>query len=176
MLSCVLILGNSRVLFLRWYNGNYMTETTWIVETIEELNAVAGELLGIWKHDLTGSKNVVVALSGDLGAGKTTFVQQLANILGITETVNSPTFVIMKLYDTEDATFSKLVHIDAYRIENSSEMNALHFSEILTTPETLICIEWAEKIADLLPVGTLKLSLEAIEHSRHKITYHGTKD
>ena len=150
-----------------------MTETTWFVETVEELKAVAGELLGVWKQNAKGGKNVVLALSGDLGAGKTTFVQQLATILGITDTVNSPTFVIMKRYETDDSTFSKLVHIDAYRIEDSVEMKALHFSEIIQDKYNLVCIEWAEKIADLLPVGTVRLELVALPHSKHKITYYG---
>ena len=150
-----------------------MTETTWIVETVEELKAVAGELLGIWKQTLNKNQTVVVALSGDLGAGKTTFVQELAKIIGVAETVNSPTFVIMKLYETEDSVFQKLVHVDAYRIEDSVEMTTLHFSEIVNTANSLICIEWAEKIAGLLPEGTVKLELEALPLSKHKITYHG---
>lgn len=150
-----------------------MTETTWEVETIEELGAVAGELLGIWKQNIVSDCPTVVALSGDLGAGKTTFVQLLAKMLMITETVNSPTFVLMKLYETEDSVFEKLVHIDAYRIEDSSEMGPLNFTEIITTPNTLVCIEWAENIADLLPLGTLKVALEATAHSKHKITYYG---
>ena len=150
-----------------------MTETTWTVETTQELNAVAGELLGIWKQTKNDNGALVVALSGDLGAGKTTFVQELAKILSVTETVNSPTFVIMKLYDTEDSVFEKLVHIDAYRLEDSAEMGALHFSEIISDKNSLVCIEWAEKIADLLPEEAVKLALEALPHSKHKITYYG---
>jgi tRNA threonylcarbamoyladenosine biosynthesis protein TsaE len=150
-----------------------MTETTWTVETTEELNAVAGELLGIWAGLKNQNDTLVVALSGDLGAGKTTFVQELAKLLQVKEIVNSPTFVIMKLYETEDSLFEKLVHIDAYRIEDPSEMTALHFSEIVSDKNSLICIEWAEKISNLLPEGTVKLELEALPHSKHKITYHG---
>lgn len=150
-----------------------MTDTTWEVETVEELGAVAGELLGIWKQNVPTGRATVVALSGDLGAGKTTFVQELAKKLGVMQTVTSPTFVIMKVYETEDAVFETMVHIDAYRIEDVAEMNPLNFSEILSTKKSLVCIEWAEKIEDVLPAGTIKLELEATTHSKHKITYHG---
>ena len=148
-----------------------MTETTWTVGSVEELKAVAGELLGIWKQ-LSQTEAVVIALSGDLGAGKTTFVQQLAQILGITETVNSPTYVLMKSYETTDNTFTSLIHIDAYRIEHDEEMKPLHFTEQLLQPNTLLCIEWAERISAFLPPRTLKIDLESLPHSKHKLTYY----
>ena len=138
-----------------------MTETNWTVASVEELKAVAGELLGLWKQEAVKTGAMVVALSGDLGAGKTTFVQQLAQILGITTTVTSPTFVIMKSYDTTDTVFSTLVHIDAYRIEDDSAMGPLKFAELLTQPQTLVCIEWAERISAFLPPRTIKIDLEA---------------
>lgn len=148
-----------------------MTETTWTIASVEELKAVAGELIGIWKQ-LPQEEAVVIALSGDLGAGKTTFVQQLAQILGITETVNSPTYVLMKSYETTDNTISTLIHIDAYRIEHDSEMKTLHFNEQLTNPNTLICVEWAERISTFLPARTLKIDLETLPHTKHKLTYY----
>lgn len=150
-----------------------MTETIWTVASEEELKAVAGELLGLWKQaSYVGEAAVVVALSGDLGAGKTTFVQQLAQILGITETVTSPTFVIMKSYETTDSVFQSLVHMDAYRIEDDSEMGPLNFSALVDQPHTLFCIEWAERISAFLPARTIKIDLEAQSHGKHQITYY----
>ncbi len=101
----------------------------------------------------------VLALSGDLGAGKTTLVQLLARVLGVTTTVTSPTFVVMKQYETENATFAELVHIDAYRVETIDEMRPLGFTALLARPQTLICIEWAERIAPLLPPQTILVTL-----------------
>ena len=151
----------------------YMTETTWTVASIEELKAVAGELIGLWKQASTvGDSGMVVALSGDLGAGKTTFTQQIAEILGVTETVTSPTFVIMKSYQTTDTVFQTFVHIDAYRIENDTEMRPLGFDELITKPNSLICIEWAERISTFLPPRTIKLDVEALPHGKHQITYY----
>ncbi len=149
-----------------------MTETTWTVASVEELKAVAGELVGLWKQQKYTESAVVIALSGDLGAGKTTFVQQIAQILGITETVTSPTFVIMKRYETSDVVFQTLIHMDAYRIEDDSAMGPLNFPALLAQPNTLICIEWAERISAFLPPRTITIDLESLPHGKHKLTYY----
>ncbi len=150
-----------------------MTETIWVVSSVEELKGVAGELLGLWKQSNDrDTQAMVVALSGDLGAGKTTFIQQLAQILGIEETVTSPTFVIMKSYETTDEVFETLVHMDAYRIEDDSELAPLNFSAILEQPKTLVCIEWAERISAFLPPQTIKMDLESLPHGKHQVTYY----
>ncbi|MBY0538764.1 tRNA (adenosine(37)-N6)-threonylcarbamoyltransferase complex ATPase subunit type 1 TsaE [Patescibacteria group bacterium] len=150
-----------------------MTETIWVVSSVEELKGVAGELLGLWKQsNRRDDEAVVVALSGDLGAGKTTFIQQLAQILGIDETVTSPTFVIMKSYETTDVVFETLVHMDAYRIEDDAELAPLNFPAILERPKSLICIEWAERISTFLPSHTIKMDLELLPHGKHQVTYY----
>jgi len=103
----------------------------------------------------------LVTLTGDLGAGKTTFTGQLAVHLGVTEPVVSPTFGIMKSYELLDhPDFDRLVHIDAYRIEDISEVGPLRFVELFQTPRTLICLEWPEQIASVLPKQQVAVSLE----------------
>lgn len=93
----------------------------------------------------------VIALSGNLGAGKTTLVQHIARILGITETVTSPTFVLMKQYPVQHHTFTQLVHIDAYRLEKPEELHALRINSIFSDPGNLVIIEWPEHVASVLP-------------------------
>lgn len=105
----------------------------------------------------------VIALSGDLGAGKTTLTQALAKQMGVTETVTSPTFVIMKEYIPLSSPFRALVHLDAYRIEDEVELTPLRFAEKLRTPETLIVIEWPERISGVLPK----------QHTRIHLTHDG---
>lgn len=102
----------------------------------------------------------VVTLSGNLGAGKTTFVQMLAEKLGVNETVTSPTFVLLKRYDTNHPHFHTLVHIDAYRIEDSSELKLLGIEEIFAEDGVLVCIEWPERVEDILPPQVTQVHLE----------------
>ena len=94
----------------------------------------------------------VLALTGNLGAGKTTFVQGFAAALGIKEKIQSPTFVLMKIYLLNaQKNFKHLVHIDAYRIEMPQELEHLGFHELAKDKDAIILIEWADLIKKLLP-------------------------
>lgn len=93
-----------------------------------DIGAIAAELLaGLPK----GETATVIALSGDLGAGKTTLTQELARQLGVTDTVISPTFVIMKEYAITRGPYTQLVHIDAYRLESAAELERLGWRDLL---------------------------------------------
>jgi len=115
--------------------------------TESEVDMVARKLLELLE---AGPTATMVGLSGDLGAGKTTLVQAIAKSLGVTEVVTSPTFVIAKYYDTKNSTFTKLIHIDAYRIEDPTELTTLGWEEMKAQPRTLISIEWPERIDPIL--------------------------
>lgn len=127
---------------------------------LDELNAFALDFLASLEKSLAENAATVVTLTGDLGAGKTTFVQKLATALGVREVVQSPTFTIFKIYDTEHKLFKTLVHMDAYRIEDISELRPLNFYEILKSPNTLFCIEWAEKIKAAIPTSAVSLTFD----------------
>lgn len=92
----------------------------------------------------------VVALEGDLGAGKTTFVRGLADAMGIEPNrVSSPTFIIVQEYESlDDRT---LVHVDAYRVSDEAELDALGWDELLAARDAVIVIEWPERIPSRLP-------------------------
>ncbi|KKW41732.1 MAG: hypothetical protein UY92_C0014G0057 [Candidatus Magasanikbacteria bacterium GW2011_GWA2_56_11] len=94
----------------------------------------------------------VVALSGDLGAGKTTFVQGLARALGVAAEITSPTFTLMNVYSLvgPDPTLKYLVHIDTYRLKNEDELLAVGAEDYIGDPASLCLIEWPEKIPGLL--------------------------
>lgn len=142
----------------------------WDIAGVADLRDFTKALLQQLKEREHNGRAVVLALHGDLGAGKTTFTQLLASELGVLEPVTSPTFVIMKQYELEGQLFSELVHIDAYRIEELNEMQVLGFTELLTQPGALICIEWAEKISDLLPEHTINISFEITNDDHRKLT------
>ena len=145
-----------------------------IVNSVEELELFAVSFLS----KLVGSNTTVskvFGLSGDLGAGKTTFSKCVARELGVRETVTSPTFGIQKQYKITNPKFTDLfkefVHIDAYRIEDIKETEPLRFIELFQRPSTLIFIEWPEKIAEILPKDTIVLSFESIDENARKISY-----
>ncbi|MAJ97519.1 MAG: tRNA (adenosine(37)-N6)-threonylcarbamoyltransferase complex ATPase subunit type 1 TsaE [Parcubacteria group bacterium] len=113
----------------------------------------------------------VIALHGDLGAGKTTFAQALARTLGVTGEIVSPTFVIQKNYPLEDQSFSQLIHIDAYRLEEEREMEVLGWNDIIIDPSNLILVEWPEKIDGLLPQNTKHIYFEYMSDTTRNISY-----
>lgn len=103
----------------------------------------------------------VLALEGDLGAGKTTFAQGLAQGLGIEEPIDSPTFTIIKEYSGKDFPF---YHIDAYRIEVADEQLGL---EEYLYGEGICLIEWASHIQEWLPEETIQIEISVLaDHSR----------
>lgn len=106
--------------------------------------------------------DVTLALHGDLGAGKTTFVQGLAHGFGITEPVTSPTF---NIYTVHRAPARMLVHLDAYRLDSGRQVEDLLLEDFLVSPWCL-ALEWPEKIADWVPGDAWHLEL-AITPGRH---------
>ncbi len=115
------------------------------------------------------SAATIVCLYGDLGAGKTTFTQFVAEALGVTETVTSPTFVIEKIYKLENKAFSHLIHIDAYRLERADELETLGWHEITSEPGNLILIEWPEKVDDIIPDVVQKIFFTFIDENTREI-------
>lgn len=97
---------------------------------------------------------VVLALVGDLGAGKTTFAQGFAGALGIKGRITSPTFLIIKSYKLKAISYKLLYHIDAYRLHDPKELADLGFEKILKNPQNIVLIEWADKVKKLLPPDT----------------------
>jgi tRNA threonylcarbamoyladenosine biosynthesis protein TsaE len=105
-----------------------------------------------------------LALSGDLGVGKTTFVQGLAAAFGIHERVTSPTFT---LYNVHRGTRT-LVHLDAYRLDSPDQVEDLLLEDFLVAPYCL-AVEWPERIAGWLPPGTITLKLHIESPGRHRV-------
>ncbi len=108
----------------------------------------------------------LICLSGDLGAGKTTFTQAAAKALGIKKKISSPTFVIMKRYALKHEHFKNLLHLDAYRLKNANELARLGWQEIISDPKNLICIEWPENIQGALPKKYHKIKISHEKNGR----------
>lgn len=116
-------------------------------------------------------KATVVALQGELGAGKTTFTQEAGKILGIEENMHSPTFVIMKVYKIDFKGLKKFIHIDAYRLEKEAELLHLGWEELLKGKENLIFIEWPEKVSGLIPSDAKKIYFKHVDENSREIKY-----
>ena len=124
---------------------------------------------------------LVINLEGDLGGGKTTFLQGFAKGLGIKERVLSPTFVLLRRYripKTKSSANSKIqtlkfknfYHIDCYRLEKLEEILDLDFKKVASNPQNILAIEWSDKIEKILPPGTIRINLEFISKNKRKIT------
>jgi len=107
---------------------------------------------------------MVLALSGNLGGGKTTFLQGFAKGLGIKEKILSPTFVIMK-------KFGNFYHIDCYRLKNEKDILELGFKEIIKNPKNIVAIEWPEKIKKILPKNTILIKFKFIDKNKREIIF-----
>ena len=140
------------------------------VQTLEDLDRAAGEFTRGLKRRTDGA--TLVTLSGELGAGKTAFVKAVAEALGVEEVVNSPTFVLEKIYALpEGAAFKRLVHIDAYRLERGAELAPLGFDELMKDAGNLILLEWPEKVAEALPVPAARISFASNTDGSRTISY-----
>lgn len=128
-------------------------------ETKKIAASLARELLRLGP---IGRRATVLGLIGDLGAGKTTFIQGFAHGLGVKHRITSPTFVIFRNYKIPIPRHKSLVisyrslyHVDAFRISKISELAPLGFKKILANPKNIVLVEWADRIRRALPRNTI---------------------
>jgi len=113
----------------------------------------------------------IIELVGDLGAGKTTFTQNLAQELQIPEIITSPTFVIQKRYVVPNhPQFKTLIHIDAYRLENPNEITKLGWENDLQNPENLIVVEWPNNIQEHIK-NSIQIYFNHIDETTREIKW-----
>lgn len=139
------------------------------METITK-DAAATKALGRQIADqLKGGE--VLALIGDLGAGKTTFIQGVAEGLGIKNNIISPTFILMRSYQTDSDKV--LYHLDLYRLEQNidKELQNLGLDDIWGKDENVVVIEWADRAKELLPKNTKWIEFEYLSEDERKVKY-----
>lgn len=133
-----------------------------VTASAQATRSLAAELAAALPADVT------LALHGDLGAGKTTFVQGLALGFGVTEPVTSPTFNLCRFYRRPSPGGRLLVHLDAYRLDNPSQVEALLIEDFLTSPYCL-AVEWPDKVAGWIPSDAWHLDLAIAAGDRHSL-------
>ena len=130
--------------------------------------AFAKKFLGMLIPSKDGA--TIVGLSGDLGSGKTTFVKYLAESLGIKDEILSPTFVLAKYYDIPRSAWKKMVHIDAYRIDDPGEIKVLKWENMITVKDQLVVVEWPERIGAQFPDTAVVIRFEFVNEQTRNVT------
>lgn len=130
--------------------------------SLENIQQAAEALL-----EFTG-KEGVLAFYGPMGVGKTTFIKELCRVLGVEDTVNSPSFALVNEYQTAAAT--PVYHFDFYRIKNIAEAVDMGAEEYFYTPGALCLIEWPERIEPMLPEDTFRINLEEMPSGERKLS------
>ncbi len=140
-----------------------------ITESAEETKKLGEKLAGRLRQGM------VLALYGDLGSGKTTFVQGVLRGLGYTRRVLSPSFVLARQYRLADQRGGIAVvnHIDCYRLEKSEQATTVGLEDFMTDPTAVTIIEWAERVEKELPLGTIRLQFRGGEGDRREIFVEG---
>ena len=112
----------------------------------------------------------IFSLSGNLGSGKTILTKGLAESLNIKRNITSPTFIILNIYKIKNNNiFKNLIHIDAYRLKNKKDLENIGFFDFIKQNDSIIIIEWGNKIKKYLPKQTLNIKFTILENNQRKI-------
>ena len=136
-------------------------------------------------------KPVIMALEGELGAGKTTFAKGFAKALGVRTRIKSPTFVLMKKYSISSSGYSSrsqdrrsaiasglaadryLYHLDCYRVGDHNNLSTLDLGSIFSMPGNIVLIEWPERVREILPKKLIRVRIDHISLNKRKIQITG---
>lgn len=139
------------------------------LQNIKDLGREAAQLVSSLAPE--EGQATLVTLSGELGAGKTAFVQAMAAALGVTDHVTSPTFVLAKRYELTGMPFARLIHIDGYRLKGGEDLRSISLNELMLDSGNLIALEWPEIVADGLPAADVAIRLEVLSDGSRALTY-----
>ncbi|PSO45385.1 MAG: tRNA (adenosine(37)-N6)-threonylcarbamoyltransferase complex ATPase subunit type 1 TsaE [Parcubacteria group bacterium SW_6_46_9] len=135
-----------------------------VAETVDQTHSVAADLLeSLQPQD---NQATVVGFSGPLGAGKTEFIRGLLRSAGIESAVTSPTYTIETVYKLPKTSFDHAYHVDAYRLEDGSDLQDIGFENRLTDPKNLVLVEWADSVAGKLSEKTISVDISIKDDKR----------
>ncbi len=140
------------------------------------IKAVRAFAAGLLEKDLHLKTALVVTLNGELGAGKTTFVQELGRILGAHGRILSPTFIVVRSHEITKEPWTTLHHMDCYRLKTASELGSVGWKEMYADPRAIICVEWGERVKSALPRKRIDIEIEGNKNPTHRtlsFNFHG---
>ena len=132
-----------------------------VIFSLDQIGAVAQQILA----DSAGYR--VLALHGEMGAGKTTFAQAFCRAMGVSDNISSPTFSIINQYATAGGKI--IYHIDLYRLKNEEEVFSSGVEDCLLSGNTWL-VEWPERAADIFPDDTLHVYFTSLDTNTRKVT------
>ncbi len=136
----------------------------------KNINEFENIVISFVKELIGKEKATIIALSGDLGAGKTFFVKSVAKYFNIKEEITSPTFVIQKEYQIRNHhIYKKMIHIDAYRLDDKSELEYLGWDEIVQNKENLVFIEWPEQVKGINIPNVININIKILEGESREV-------
>lgn len=145
-----------------------------ITQNAKETRRIAGEMAKKLLRKRLG-KALVVALAGELGTGKTTFVSGFSKALGVNEKILSPTFVLIHKHKISyksnwtNKSYRTLFHIDAYRLNSGKNLMKLGAKEIFADPESIVLIEWADRVKKAIPKTAIWIHFKHSGKNKRKI-------
>lgn len=146
----------------------------YVTKNPKETQELAGFLLGKFIKDPSSGrkKALVIALEGELGAGKTVFARGLAQALKVKGKIKSPTFNLIKKYPIPGKQKVKgyLYHLDCYRLKDHKDLELLGIKDILSDPNDIVLIEWSERVKKILPKKHIKVHIDHISDKERKFT------
>jgi tRNA threonylcarbamoyladenosine biosynthesis protein TsaE len=144
-----------------------------ISQSLQETRKFARDLALALTKFVIKDQGLILALEGELGAGKTAFVQGFAKALKIKEKIFSPTFLLMRKFSLPSKNsvfFKNFYHLDCYRLQKASELEKLGAVEVLKNPQNIVLIEWPNRIKSILPSKVLWLKFKILKPNQRKIT------
>lgn len=143
-----------------------------VLNSVAQTRKVAEELAHVLV--LKKRKNdhaLVIGLEGELGSGKTTFLQGFARGLQVSPALKSPTFVVMRSYKIRapDSIYKRFIHIDAYRLETVKEINHLGWKNLIKDPYNVVAVEWFNNIKRVFPRSYTKVRLSHISKNKRQL-------
>jgi len=129
------------------------------IDSVKEMKEFAFWIADKLTNSSKKKKALILALSGDLGSGKTAFAQYFLQAFGVKGKITSPTFVLIKNYKLKTGNYKKAYHIDCYRIKRAGDF-IFNLKDILNSSENIVLIEWPERINKVLPSDAIRLKFK----------------